>query len=82
MFFNQEFEFRVQNFLTSLFENSIFLHSEARLSLIMQNWKKLLSFHYCLPEGVTNIECLLLNLHTLKYHTVKAVLTVDVYAQR
>ena len=27
-----------------------------------------LSFHYCLPKGVTNFECLLLNLHTLNYH--------------
>ena len=69
MVFNQEFEFCVQNFFTSLFGNSIFLHSEARLSSIMQNWKKLLSFHYCIPKGVTNFECLLLNLHTLNYHT-------------
>ena len=69
MFFNQEFEFCVQLFFTLLSRNSIFLHSEARLSSIMQNWKKLLSFHYCLPKGVTNFECCILNLLTLKYHT-------------
>ena len=34
----------------------------------MQNWKKSLSFHGSLPNGVANFECLLLNLHTLKYH--------------
>ena len=68
MVFNQEFEFCVQTFFTSLLKNSIFIHSEARLSSIMQNWKKLLSFHYCLPKGVTNFECLLLNLHILNYH--------------
>ena len=68
MVFNQEFEFCVQSFFTSLFRNSIFLHSEARLSSIMQNWKKLLSFHYCLPKRVTNFECCILNLLTLKYH--------------
>ena len=49
MVFNQEFEFCVQNFFTSLFGNSFFLHSEARLSSILQNEKKLLSFHYCIP---------------------------------
>ena len=70
MVFNQEFEFCSQNFITSLLRNSIFLHSEARLSSIMQNWKKLLRFHYCIPKGVTNFECLLLNLHTLNYHNV------------
>ena len=69
MVFNQEFEFCVQTFFTSLLKNSIFIHSEARLSSIMQNWKKLLRFHYCIPKGVTNFECLLLNLHTLNYHT-------------
>ena len=68
MVFNQEFEFCVQLFFASLFRNSIFLHSEARLSSIMQNWKKLLSFHYCLPKGVTNFQCCILNLHTLNYH--------------
>ena len=68
MVFNQEFEFCVQTFFTSLLKNSIFIHSEARLSSIMQNWKKLLRFHYCIPKGVTNFECLLLNLHTLNYH--------------
>ena len=65
MVFNQEIEFCSQNCITSLFRNSIFLHSEARLSLFMQNLKKLLSFHYFLPKGVTNFECLLLTLHTL-----------------
>ena len=34
------------------------------------NWKESLSFHDCLPKGVTNFECLLLNLHTLNYHTI------------
>ena len=71
MVFNQEIEFCSQNCITSLLRNSIFLHSEARLSSIMQNWKKLLSFHYCLPKGVTNFECLLLNLHTLNYHNMR-----------
>ena len=37
MVFNQEFEFCVQTFFTSLSKNSIFIHSEARLSSIMQN---------------------------------------------
>ena len=69
MVFNQEFEFCVQTFFTSLLKNSIFIHSEARLSSIMQNWKKLLNFYHCLPKGVTNFECLLLNLLTLNYHT-------------
>ena len=69
MVFNQEFEFCVQLFFASLFRNSIFLHSEAWVSSIMQNWKKLLSFHYCLPKGVTNFQCCILNLHTLNYHT-------------
>ena len=68
MVFNQEFEFCSQNFITSLLRNSIFLHSEARLSSIMQNWKKLLSFHDCLPKEEINFEFLLLNLHTLNYH--------------
>ena len=36
---------------------------------IMQNWKKLFSFHDCFPKGETNFECLVLNLHTLNYHT-------------
>ena len=48
-----------------------FLHSEARLSSIMQNWKKLLRFHYCIHKGVTNFECLLLNLPTLNYHIAR-----------
>ena len=69
MVFKQEFEFCVQNFSTSLLENSIFLHSEARLSSIMENWKKSLSFHYCKPMGVTNLKCLLLNFHTQNYHS-------------
>ena len=73
MVFNQEFEFCVQTFFTSLLKNSIFIHSEARLSSIMQNWKKLLRFHYCIPKGVTNFECLLLNLHTLNYHSCHQV---------
>ena len=70
MVFNQEFEFCVQTFFTSLLKHSILIHSEARLSSIMQNWKKLLRFHYRIPKGVTNFECLLLNLHTLNYHTL------------
>ena len=41
MVYSQEFEFCVQNFFTSLFRNSIFLHSEAWLSSIMQNRKKI-----------------------------------------
>ncbi len=70
MVFNQEFEFCVQTFSTSLLKNSIFLHSEDWLSSIMQNWMKLLIFQYCIPKGVINFECLLLNLHTLNYHTL------------
>ena len=66
--FNQEFKFCLQLFFTSLFRNSIFLHFEARLSSIMQNWKKLLSFHYCLPKGVTDFQDCILNLHNLNYH--------------
>ena len=31
---------------------------------------KSLSFHDCLPKGVSNFECLLLDLHTLNYHNV------------
>ena len=65
MVFNQEFEFCSQNFITSLLRNSIFLHSEALLSSIMQNWKKSLSFHDCIP-----FDSLLLNLHTHNYHTM------------
>ena len=68
MVFNQKFEFCVVNSFTLLFRNSIFLHSEARLSSIIQNWRKLLSFHYCLPKGVTNFQCCILNLYTLNYH--------------
>ena len=68
MVFNQEFEICFQLFFTSLFRNSIYLHSEARLSSIMQYWKKLLSFHYCLPKRVTNFYCCILNFHTLNYH--------------
>ena len=68
MIFSQEVEFCVQTFFTSFLKNSIFLHIEARLSSIMRNCKKLLSFHCCSPKGVTNFECLLLNLHTLNYH--------------
>ena len=45
----------------------VFAPSEALLSLITQNWKKSLSFHDCLPIGVNNFECLLINLHTLNY---------------
>ena len=55
-------------FFPSLFGNSIFLHSEARLSSITQNWNKSFSFHYCLPKGVTNFQCCILNPHTLNYH--------------
>ena len=70
MVFNQEFEFFVQTFFTSRLKNSIFLHSEAQLSSMMQNWKKWLNFYNYIPKGVTNFECLLLNLITLNYHTV------------
>ena len=31
----------------------------------MQNWNKSLRYHECTPKGITNFECLLLNLHTL-----------------
>ena len=75
MVFNQEFEFCVKTFFTSLLKNSIFIHSKAWLSSIMQNWEKLLRFHYCIPKGVTNFECLLLNLHTLNYHSKQSVWT-------
>ena len=79
MVFNQEFEFCVQTFFTSLLKNSIFIHSEARLSSLMQNWKKLPCFHDCLTKGVPNFECLLLNLHTLNHNTQKGWSLVQYY---
>ena len=51
------------------YRHIVFTPSEALLSSITQNWKKLLTFHDCLPNGVTNFECFLLNLHSLNYHT-------------
>ena len=72
MIFNQEIELCVQAFFTWLLKNSIFLHSEAWLSSIMQNWNKLLSFLNCVPEWLTNFECPILKLHTLNYHNTQA----------
>ena len=57
-----------QNFNTSPLRNSIFQPSEAPLSLILQNWKKLLFFHDCIPKGLTNFECVIINFHNLNYH--------------
>ena len=76
MFFYEEVEFCSKNFITSLLTNSVFLPSEAWLSLIMQNWKKSLSFHDCLPKVVTNFECLLLNLHPLNYHIERGLIRI------
>ena len=70
MVFNQKFEFCSQYFITSFLRNSIFLHSEARLSSIMQNWKESLSFNDYLLNGATNFECLLLILHNLNSFSV------------
>ena len=47
----------------------LFTPSEAPLSSILQNWKELLIFHYCLAKGWTNFECVILILHTLNYHS-------------
>ena len=48
----------------------LFTPSEAPLSSILQNWKKLLMFDYCLAKLQTNFECVILILHTLNYNTV------------
>ena len=68
MVFSQEFEFCVQNYFTLQKLNFSTLDSEALFEYAKLK-KKLLSFQYCLPKGVTNFECLLLNLLTLNYHT-------------
>ena len=51
----------------------VFTPSEAPLSSILQNWKKLLIFHYCLAKGLTNFECVILIFHTLNYHNIHDV---------
>ena len=51
----------------------LFTPSEAPLSSILQNWKKLLIFHYCLAKERTNFECVILIFHTLNYHTMGIV---------
>ena len=59
----------------------LFTPSEAPLSSILQNWKKLRVFHYCLAKGRTNFECVILILHTLNYHTYHSVLRVILTSQ-
>ena len=55
----------------------LFTPSEAPLSSILQNWKKLLIFHYCLAKGRTNFECVILILHTLNYHILHTYLSIS-----
>ena len=71
MVFTQKFESSSQNLNISVFKNLIFQPSEARLSSITQNWNKSLSFHDCVPKGLTNFECPIWKLHTLNYHTLE-----------
>ena len=66
--FAQKFEFSSKNLCISFLKNFIFQPSEAWLSSIMQNWNKSLSFHDCVPKGLTNFECPIWKLHTLNYH--------------
>ena len=68
MVFAQKFEFSSQNLIISLLKSFIFSPSAARLSSIMQNWNKSLSFHNCIPKGQTNFKCPIWKLHTLNYH--------------
>ena len=81
MVFNQEFEFCVQSFFSSVLKNSIFLHFNTWLTLIMQNWKKLLSFHYCLLTAMTNFSVLSHpNFFTRIKTTVLSSLVTQAYA--
>ncbi len=48
----------------------VFTPSEAPLSSILQNWKKLLIFHCCLAKVLTNFELVILIFYTLNYHTL------------
>ena len=68
MVFTQKFESSSQYLSISVFKNLIFQPSEAQLSSITQNWNKSLSFHNCVPKGLTNFECPIWKLHTLNYH--------------
>ena len=67
MVFNQEYEFCSENCI--ILEKLNLLPSEAWLFSIMQNWKKSLISHGCLPRGLTSFEYSILRLHTLNYHT-------------
>ena len=64
----KEFEFHLQNFITSFLRNLIFQPSEAQLSSIWQSIEKSLKFLSLEPLGLTNFECANLKFHTLKYH--------------
>ena len=80
MVFAQKFEFSSQNLSISIFKNLIFQPSEARLSSITQNWNKSLSFHNCVPKGLTNFECPIWKLHTLNYHTRRPMVKMHISA--
>ena len=55
MLFIPKFEFSPQNLSISLLRNLILQHSEARHSLIRQNWIKSLIFYSSVPKGITNL---------------------------
>ena len=51
--FTQEFEFRIESFITSILRNLISQpSSEARCSSITQNQNKSLIFHNCVTKGM------------------------------
>ena len=66
MVFTQDFEFCFQIFIPLVLRNLIFETSEAPLSSILYNWRKLLSFHDFLPKVLTNFGCR--KLKHLNYH--------------
>ena len=63
MVFTQKFEFCFQNFTTQL------LNLLRPLSLWFCKIKINRSYHDCIPKGLTNFECVIINFHKLKYHS-------------
>ena len=66
-FLPSNLNFNSKNFFIIVWRNSIFQPSEAPRSTVLQNWKKLPSFHQQVPKGQLNFWWLALNLFWHNY---------------